>query len=262
MAIGDGMTIGAREQGRSSIGHFLPIVLAGLLLLALWVFGMRIFTSEESDRDVPIAEALASIPSRLSFGKATWIKERDVQIPTRQAEIFGLSASFSAEYRRTRRFPALRAVVFIAYCSDARTMLGHHPPRCYPSSGWVMQDRVPEDDFEFERPDGRRILGTTYRFVREGVITADLEVANGFFASGDRFFRSLRDARRTVKPSLLGGKGLFQFQVLFQGTHSNDDVLDYVTEIINAIPEAVFDELMVDPAVADDGSVVLGGGDS
>jgi hypothetical protein len=51
-----------------------------------------------------------------------------------------------------------------------------------------------------------------------------------------------------VKPALLGGKGLFQFQILFQGNRPNDDVLGYVSEIINAIPDVIFDELMLVPA--------------
>ena len=71
---------------------------------------------------------------------------------------------------------------------------------------------------------------------------------NGFFAPGERFFGSLAEARKVVKPALLGGKGLFQFQILFQGTMSNDDILGYATEIMNAIPEAIFDELMLVPA--------------
>lgn len=256
------MTDRAQDEQKATTAHFMPVLVAGVLLLALWIAGERIFTVEQSDRDEAVSAALSSIPSRLSFGTAIWIKERDVQIPTRQAEIFGLTAAYSAEYRRMRRFPSLKAVVFIAYCSDARTMMGHHPPRCYPASGWLMAEQKPDDDFEFERADGRLILGTTYRFVREGVITAELEVANGFFAAGDRFFRSLGDARRSVKPALLGGKGLFQFQILFQGTRPNDDVLGYVSEIMNAIPDAIFDELMFDPMDADDDSIVKGGGDS
>jgi hypothetical protein len=246
--IGDSVTDRAQVETRTTTAHFMPVLVAGVLLLALWLAGQRIFTVEQSDRDEAISAALSSIPSRLSFDTAIWIKQRDVQIPTRQAEIFGLTASYSAEYRRTREFPSLKAVVFIAYCSDARTMVGHHPPRCYPASGWLMAEPKPDDDFEFARADGRLILGTTYRFVREGVITAELEVANGFFAAGDRFFRSLGDARKVVKPALLGGKGLFQFQILFQGNRPNDDVLGYVSEIINAIPDVIFDELMLVPA--------------
>lgn len=240
----------------------MPVPFCAALLIMLAIIGRSIFAVEESDRVVPIQAALSSVPSRLLAQSGTWIKQRDVQVPSRQAEIFGLSASLSAEYLRLQTRPHLRAVLFIAYCSDARTMTGHHPPRCYPASGWVMSDPVPENDFVFERPDGRRILGTVYHFSREGVITANLGVVNGFFSSGEQFFRSLSEARKAVRPSLLGGKGLYQFQILFQGAMLNDDILAYAEEIINAIPEAIFDELMFEPMDADDDSIVKGGGDS
>lgn len=240
----------------------IPVPFCAVLFILLAVIGRSIFAVEGSDRAEPIQAALSSVPSRLVAPSGTWIKQREVPVPSRQAEIFGLSASLSAEYLRLQTRPQLRAVLFVAYCSDARTMAGHHPPRCYPASGWVMSSPVPENDFVFERPDGRRVLGTVYHFSREGVITANLGVVNGFFSSGEQFFRSMTEARKAVRPSLLGGKGLYQFQILFQGTMLNVDILGYAEEIINAIPEAIFDELMFDPMDADDDSIVKGGGDS
>ena len=240
----------------------IPVIVAAVLLLTFVSIGRGLFAIEENSRVGPIQEALSAIPSRLIAEEGTWVRQREVAVPSRQAEIFGLSASMSAEYLRLRSRPQLRAVVFVAYCSDARTMAGHHPPRCYPASGWLMSDQKAEDDFSFERSDGRRILGTIYRFVREGVITAELTVVNGFFASGERFFGSLVEARKVVKPALLGGKGLFQFQILFQGTMSNDDILGYATEIMNAIPEAIFDELMLVPAGSVEVQAVEPGGNA
>ena len=65
---------------------------------------------------------------------------------------------------------------------------------------------------------------------------------SGFFSSGENFSSTLGEIMDVVKPNLLGGSGLFQFQVLLQGEYSDADVKRYAVEILEAIPEVVFDQ--------------------
>ena len=64
---------------------------------------------------------------------------------------------------------------------------------------------------------------------------------NGFFATEEFFASTLEGAREVVRPSLLGGVGLFQFQILFQGAYLEADIKKYASEIIGGIPKNVFD---------------------
>jgi hypothetical protein len=69
----------------------------------------------------------------------------------------------------------------------------------------------------------------------------ELSVASGFFAAPRLFTGSMSEIEAQVQPSLLGGQGLCQFQILFQGDLSVSDLHQYVSEILQGIPSVVFD---------------------
>ena len=224
---------------KSAIDRFSPAVALVMLLIMLMI-GMRIITRTDPTMSQPIRDVLASIPQRLNWGESTWVQSRDVPVPSNQEKLLDLNAHFSKEYLRLGSFPAITAILFIAYCADARSMSGHHPPNCYPSSGWIM-DPSQTKTFEVTRLDGRSVKTCAYQFLRERGGTQNLTVVNGFFSPEEFFTSTLEGAREVVRPSLLGGMGLFQFQILFQGVYSEADIQEYANEIIGGIPKNVFD---------------------
>ena len=241
---------------KSAIDRFSPAVALVMLLIMLMI-GMRIITRTDPAMSQPIREVLASIPQRLNWGESTWVQSGDVPVPSNQEKLLDLNAHFSKEYLRLGSFPAITAILFIAYCADARSMSGHHPPNCYPSSGWIM-DSSQTKTFEVTRLDGRSVKTCAYQFLRERGGTQNLTVVNGFFSPEEFFASTLEGAREVVRPSLLGGMGLFQFQILFQGVYSEADIEEYASEIIGGIPKNVFD---VTVGRAGDQSVELVTGD-
>ena len=225
---------------KSAIDRFSPAVALVMLLIMLMI-GTQIITRTDPAMSQPIREALASIPQRLNWGESTWVQSGDVPVPSGQERLLDLNAHFSKEYLRLGSFPAITGILFVAYCADARSMSGHHPPNCYPSSGWIL-DSSRTRTFEITRLDGRMVKACAYQFSRQRGGTQDLTVVNGFFATEEFFASTLEGAREVVRPNLLGGMGLFQFQILFQGVYSEADIKKYAREIIGGIPKNVFDE--------------------
>ena len=248
MAIGDGMRIHQAMNSRfpSRLDRAAPAIAFGILLAMFGISGHFLGKTDKTTPVVPIQEVFANIPGQLIGPAGTWIRNRSVPVPSSQARILDLSAYFSCEYLRLGGFPSVTATLFIAYCNDGRSMVGHHPPNCYPSSGWLM-DVAETRSLEVARRDGKTISAKIYRFSREGYLADNLQVVSGFFTSGGLFFGTLDEILEVVQPTLLGGSGLFQFQILLQGGYSNADVEGYAIEILEAIPEVVFDQAIGTP---------------
>ena len=187
-----------------------------------------------------VVDALDDFPRQIGEGNGIWIAVRDVQIPSSQERMLDLAAYVSIEYRRIGTNPPVLATLFIAYCPDARTMSGHHPPHCYPASGWTMHENETVRS-AVVRKDSRVVEYSVYRFQRNPTRDLDLTVVNGFFAHPGVFKATLEEAAEHIGPVFFGRKGLFQFQILFQGLSVEVDVTRYADELIRGIPSSVFD---------------------
>ena len=238
---------------RAIVISAISIVLLAALLAATSLM-KRDFSKVEIE---PIIKALKSMPAQLQSDSAVWIRLRDVAVPTDQSRLLDLKAYSSGEYRRLGSYPPITAILFIAYSQDARSMMGHHPPKCYPANGW--RSIGPSKFFTINRAEGREVKAVSYRFSRQQGDQVELSVVNGFFAAGNFFGATLDEAREVVQPSLLGGQGLFQFQILLQDVSSTADVESYAREIIWSIPPAVFDVSVGSPVRTDEDALSLGG---
>jgi hypothetical protein len=234
-----------RNQGKNREGQigrrfFLPPLFAALMLAAIVVSRGMVTSYADPIAIEVIQQALENLPPQLGEEKIVWIQTREVAVPTGQAQLLGLSAFLSREYRRLQTFPSVTAILFIAHCADSRSMSGHHPPNCYPSSGWTLND---DQNFVWKitRPDGKIMEAKAYFFTRTGDLANQLWVVNGFFLSDNFFAATLEDAEQIAKPSLLGGTGLSQFQILLQGDFRAADVRKYGTELLQGIPSSLFD---------------------
>ena len=215
--------------------------LFAILMLIVMVASRSLVTSYADPVAIEVIQKeLEKLPSQLGQSGHAWIKTREVPVPTGQAQLLGLSAFLSREYRRLQTFPSVSAILFIAHCGDARSMSGHHPPNCYPSSGWILDEKQ-TFSWKLGRRDGREMEAKAYSFSRAGDSSLQLWVINGFFMNGNFFAGTLEEAEKVAKPSLLGGNGLSQFQILLQGDYGGADVRKYGTEILQEIPSSLFD---------------------
>src|SRR6185295_13858053 len=98
----------------------------------------------------------------------------------------------------------------LVQCSDARDMLAHYPPICYPSRGWVLSAAVPR---EWQVGD-LAVQGIEYRFSMEGLDRAQTLVVDNFMVMPDgRFMRDMKaveDAAADVRTRYFGA-AQFQF---------------------------------------------------
>lgn len=217
-----------------------PATVSLSILTAL--LGLSWFTTRSDARyeSSSALNALVDFPDQLGGGDGIWIAVRNVSIPSSQERLLDLSDYVSREFRRLGSYPTVTATVFIAYCMDARTMTGHHPPHCYPASGWSMQAEETMTS-SFLRKDGRSVEYCVYQFHRDPIKKKNLTIVNGFFAHPGFFAATLEEASEQVGAVFFGRKGLFQFQILFQELESGADVKRYAEELMQGIPSSVFD---------------------
>jgi len=81
-----------------------------------------------------VAEALELVPYRIG----DWVGV-DNEIRQEALQILDANASLSRTYRHIETGDA--AVLLVVHCADARSLLGHYPPVCYPPQGWTEVSR-------------------------------------------------------------------------------------------------------------------------
>lgn len=238
------MTTATQQRKLMALKRFVSPVAGSLVVVAILISARGSLNREASPVETAqVQTTFDRFPEELRSDAALWLQSRLVPVPTGQAKLLGDSAFVSREYLRLRSFPQITAILFLVYCADAQMMAGHHPPNCYPSSGWNLGDSM-TDVLSVHRPDGRNIEATIYYFRHARQRDRELAIVSGFFVSGEGSFATLDEANRHAGPSLLGGNGLFQFQILLQGAITPADVRQYGSEILLGIPSEIFDDVI------------------
>lgn len=223
--------------------RWIPIPLA--LAVILVAYGLR-SPAERSEswevRTETIRDAFMRIPKQLGE-EATWVELGEVPIPTSQSKMLGLDAYVSRRFRRLRSAQDTTMTFFLAHTPDIRYMTGHHPPQCYPASGWLSRD-AGVSEFSIDHPSGIEIKAAVYRFEMPGPTkTIHLTVVNGFLLPVLGSTARLEDTRSLSSSGAQTMLGISQFQLLFEGQISTEDVISYADEVIRGLPASVV-ELM------------------
>jgi len=108
----------------------VPLVTCGLLV------GIAADQAAREVAPVGVEEYHASVreaESKIPFNIGEWIGT-DTEIRQEALKILDANSTVSRVYRnlKTRR----TATLLLVQCADARSLLGHYPPVCYPSQGW------------------------------------------------------------------------------------------------------------------------------
>lgn len=201
----------------------IPYAVLSLLVLAAgaWWSSREIDPPGLSAWREGIRLEFADVPQSLGIVH-DWLFIEEVPIPTSQSKMLDLNAQISRRYQLLRETPTTQVTIFVAHTNDARAMAGHHPPNCYPSSGWI---RYPELDREIfsELPDGSELAMRYYVFGR-GDGPTGVQVVNGFILPGGSMVSTLAEASSVMKDASESRLGLVQFQFLFSGSLSPDRV--------------------------------------
>lgn len=108
----------------------VPILTCGLLLgIAADQAAREVAPVGVEEYHARVREAVALIP----YNIGAWIG-KDTEIRQEALKILDANCTLSRVYSNmtTKR----TATLLLVQCADARSLLGHYPPVCYPSQGW------------------------------------------------------------------------------------------------------------------------------
>ncbi len=214
------------------------------VLLAGGAFLSRQNTGDHAHA-VARAHAIRSSLAEVPFIAGNWVGT-DCPLPAGATEILMPTAVLS------RRFVELgtgtRATLGLIHCGDVRDMHGHHPPTCYPSSGWLPRgadsDSAGGDGHDTVDLvlDGDRFTASLYRFSATDSSGARREVSVvGFFVlpeatAGESYTSDMTALRSRAAKLEISRLGVGQVQVVMDGWPPATEVERVANELLQLVP--------------------------
>jgi hypothetical protein len=248
------MEVGFRMiTSKRKINTFLNLtsrLVPTMAIVFLVVAGMmRLSESRPSEVLEKYHEVIARQISAFPFQIGKWVGQ-DVIIPTSAQEILNPNGLIS---RRYSRYGSEGALTFaLIHCIDMRDMHGHHPPRCYPASGWSFQ----------EEGQGDEDLQQETLAVQIGDIQADMSV-NRFWRADQMVSRNemvvvsifitpmagmVNDMTVLQEIGSMGrgasSLGVAQIQLVFSGDLSKDDLSSKVNDFMANMPDELLQNML------------------
>jgi hypothetical protein len=201
-----------------------PILAACLLLAGA---GADALTSPSAGDSAPylksVRDAYESTPMRLG----NWLGA-EVAVPASAVTLLRPNVLLSRDYVDLEN--GRKVTFLLVHCSDARDILGHYPPVCYPSGGWVEQSR----EQKTWTVNGMSIPGFEYRFASApGSGLSSLVVMNTMLLPDGAFHEDMDAVRKTAARLRLRSWGAGQIQVLVDeslSTAERDAVFESIVQ--------------------------------
>lgn len=176
------------------------IAMAGYSLLSMRVGGNEAYLDD-------VAQAIEDLP--------LWIEGyRGADQPPIQAAVELLRPNKLLQREYVDPLSGERFSVLVVHCADVRDMMGHYPPRCYPSNGWDMLE-TRED--AIERSRGGPIPVMRYRVsLQDGSTRYARVIANTFVVprADDPLGRDDDALDRVTRTRWSSGLGAAQVQII------------------------------------------------
>jgi hypothetical protein len=134
----------------------------------------------------PYLGQVQSAATKLPLRIGDWVGE-NIDVP--QAAIKILRPNVIISRRYTNFVTGSTANVLLVHCSDARDLMGHYPPVCYPNQGWKMENATPRQ-WRVEGLDGL-VDGKQYRFRRSRDDVGGLTIQNFMMLPNGRTGRDM-----------------------------------------------------------------------
>ncbi len=156
--------------------------------------------------------------------------------PTEAVDMLRPSRVLHRGYRNDGGRDEIRMV--IVHCPDVRDMAGHHPPNCYPATGWTTSGASEievnafghDQTFAVHRFE-RREAGTTHRItVASGFVVPGYD---GAVIPGMDKLRAVSENRRRTK------LGAAQLQIIIDRAAGQDEIREVVETFLPALEPVV-----------------------
>jgi len=118
----------------------------------------------------------------------------DVSVPDAAVQMLHPNVILSRRYQNLSTNEAV--VVLLVHVRDARDVIGHYPPVCYPGQGWKTRSATPQD----WRAGTLQMAGVEYDFVQERLEGAlQLYVGNSLIFAGGETCRDMDGVERAAQ---------------------------------------------------------------
>ena len=155
-----------------------------------------------------IRTAAEALPRQI----AGWVGE-DVPVPVQAVTLLRPNVMLSRRYLNVEN--GASAGVLFVHCSDAHSMAGHFPLRCYPANGWNLRSASSRDWLAGDL----RITGTEYEFSQDELGAPNgersLVVANCLLRPGGQILRDMDAMAKSIVGAGGQSTGSGQIQIYF-----------------------------------------------
>ena len=228
-----------------SVKKIIPYMAIGFLVASGTMQMNRSGASEALTRyHQDIAMQITEFPYQMGG----WVG-RDVVIPTSAQEILQPNGLVS---RKFSQYGGDGNLTFaLIHCIDLRDMHGHHPPRCYPASGWSFkQTDVAEDETVSVVIGDVPAEMTVYRFMQGGPLEpgSELTVVSVFITPVVGVVNDMAMLQEIgSRGSGASGLGVGQIQLVFSGNKASDELDEQVNDFISNMPRELLSNMMSFP---------------
>lgn len=195
------------------------------------------FNPQAEVRQAEVAAAVRAVPRLIG----SWVGE-DEQVSPQAQELLRPNALLSRTYLRPG---GSRIHVLLVHCSDARDMIGHYPPVCYPSSGWIA---VPPEgpDTDAIAFDGAPFPVRVYRFrrLRDQGRDEQIRIFSAFVLPDGTITHRIDDINQQSQRLAVSVQGVAQLQVVTSGRTDRAEAIEAASEVLRGMGD-LFDALRV-----------------
>ncbi len=194
----------------------------------------------DAQRNAAIAAAIRDIPRFIG----RWVddpKFSENTVPREAQKLLKPNAYVQRHYTSPGG-PTVHLLV--VHCGDARDMIGHYPPICYPSAGWEPTE-PPNRDVTLS-VNGMSLPVREYGFkgYLEGGREDVIRIFNAFVLPDGAITREIDDIHRQSERLSVAVQGVAQMQVITSGRLSDEDAIAAAEEILGGLG-AMFEALDV-----------------
>lgn len=175
-----------------------------------------------------VRQAVASVPRLIG----PWVGS-DEQVSPQAQQLLRPNALLSRTYQKPG---GPRVQVLVVHCSDARDMIGHYPPICYPSSGWLPEVSDERAIDELELADG--VLPVqVYRFrrIRDHGSLQQIRIFSAFVLPDGTPTREIDDINQQSQRLAVSTRGVAQLQIITQAHLPRAEALEAASEILRGM---------------------------
>jgi hypothetical protein len=198
------------SSSRNSAKDVVVVGLAALLLLG--AAAERLSLRPPADA-TPYHDEVRAAAKALPMRVGDWVGT-DVEQPQAAVRLLRPNVIFCRRYDNMSSDDRQEATFLLVQCPDARDLVGHFPPICYPNQGWKLLGATPTDwtvggvtvhgtRYEFLRPSGgAAVIVRNFMILPDGRFAPNMDAVDEASKNVDRRFYGAAQVQVTMDSSI------------------------------------------------------------